>query len=160
MISKPEAQHEWLRRFVGNWENEAQCVMEPGKPPMTMRGTESVRMLGDLWVIMEGTSQMPDGGTMNSILTLGYDPAKAKFVGTWVGSPMASMFVYEGQLDAKGVVLPLNTTGPSFTDPKKMASFQDVIELHSDDRRVLYSQIKQDDGSWMRFMTVNYRRVK
>ncbi len=160
MFSKPEKQHEWLKRFVGEWTNEAECLMGPGQPVQTLRGRESVRMLGDLWIVAEGTSSTPGGGSMTSLMTLGYDPHKKRFVGSWIGSPMASQFVYEGELDAAGVVLPLTSTGPSFADPAKIATYQDVQEIHPDGRRVMWSQVRGDDGAWTRFMTVNYRRVK
>jgi hypothetical protein len=34
-----------------------------------------------------------------------------------------------------------------------------VIEIRSKDERALWSQMKMDDGTWMRFMTAVYRRV-
>lgn len=160
MMTKPTKEHEWLKRFVGEWKMEGECFMGPDKPAEKSSGTERVRMLGDLWLIGESTMQMPGVGTGQAIMTLGFDPNKKKFVGSWVGSMMGQMFVYEGELDAAQRVLPLNTTGPSWTDPTKMASYQDVVELHSNDKRLLWSQVKGDDGKWTRFMTATYTRVK
>jgi hypothetical protein len=68
--------------------------------------------------------------------------------------------VYEGLLDASGNILPLNTTGPSFTDPTKTVPYQDVLELQGDDRRLLWSQTPGPDGQWHRFMTATYRRTR
>lgn len=159
MHTEPTREHAWLKRFVGEWTYETQCPGKPGEPPMKMRGRESVRMIGELWVVGESRGEMPGGGAMTSLMTLGYDPAKKKFVGTWIGSPMANLFVYEGQLDASGRVLPLDTTGPSFTDPGKTVRYQDVVELHEDGRRLLWSQAMGDDGTWQKFMTAEYRRA-
>ena len=43
---------------------------------------------------------MPGGGTATTMMTLGDDPQKKRFVGTWVGSMMTYLSVYDGELDA------------------------------------------------------------
>ncbi len=159
MQTEPTEQHRWLDRLVGEWAFESECVMGPDQPPMTGKGTERVRKLGDLWIVCEGEGSVPGCDQMSSLMTLGYDPMKERFVGNWIGSPMAYLFVYEGELSADGGTLPLNTIGPSFDDPAKLAKYQDVIEMHPDGRRVLHSQLLKDDGSTMRFMTATYTRV-
>ena len=159
MMTNPEPQHLWLKRFVGTWKMQAECMMGPDQPPMKSEGIETVRMLGDLWIIAEARATMPGCGEMSSILTLGYDPTRRKFVGTWIGSPMAHMFVYEGELNTATNTLPLNTTGPSFTDPTKTSQYQDTLELKSDNLRELWSQALGDDGKWLRFMTATYTRI-
>jgi hypothetical protein len=157
MQSEPQKEHEWLQKLVGDWTSEAECSMGPDKPPETFKGTESVRSLGGLWAVCEG---LPGGGTATTIMTLGYDPAKGKYVGTFVGSMMTHMWLYEGGLDESGKVLTLDTVGPSFAGDGTMAKYKDVIEFKSDDHRVLTSQVLGDDGKWTRFMTANYRRKK
>ena len=42
----------------------------------------------------------------------------------------------------------------------KMAEIRDVIELKSDDYRVLTSHLLGDDGKWHGFLTANDRRRK
>jgi hypothetical protein len=149
--------------MIGKWDYASTCEMGPGQAPMHSKGTETVRAIGDLWVVGEGRGQMPGGGEMISQVTMGFDPSKGtkgKFVGNWVGSPMAFMFIYEGELDADGITLPLHCKGPSFTDPNVTADYQDTIELHGNDRRVLRSQYKNPDGTWTQFMRAEYTRVK
>lgn len=160
MMTQPGKEHQWLKRFVGNWTFESECVMGPDKPAEKARGKETVRTLGDLWIIGDGEVEMPGAGAGQTMMTLGFDPNKKKFVGSWVGSMMGQMFVYEGELDAAQRVLPVNTSGPSFTDPTKIARYQDVVELHGDNKRVLWSQFQDDSGAWHRFMTATYTRVK
>lgn len=155
----PQKEHHWLQRLVGEWESEMECVMAPGQPPMKSKGKESVRSLGGVWVLCEGQGEMPDGGVGVTQMTLGYDPARKRFLGTFIGSMMTHMWKYEGELDGGGAVLTLDTEGPSFTAEGKMAQYQDILEIKSDDHRVLSSQVKGDDGQWRRFMTAHYRRV-
>ena len=54
----PQKEHEWLQQLVGEWTSEAECVMEPGKPPEKSRGIERVRSLGDLWILAEGQGEI------------------------------------------------------------------------------------------------------
>lgn len=92
------------------------------------------------------------------LMTLGYDPQKQKYVGTWIGSMMAHLWLYEGTLDAEGKVLTLNSEGPNCADEGKLATFKDVIEFPNDYQRVHSSYLLGDDGEWSRVMTTNYRR--
>lgn len=159
MKTDPTPQHEWLKGFAGEWVFEGECNTGPGQPLMKASGKESARMIGDLWVVGEGSGEMPGGGTMTSLMTIGFDPVKGKFVGSWVGSPTASMFLYEGELEADGKTLPLHCEGPSMADPTKTAHYKDVVVLNEDGTRELRSHMKGDDGQWVHFMTARYRRV-
>jgi hypothetical protein len=157
--AKPDKNHEWLKRFVGQWEMESECVMGPDQPPMKGTGKETVRMLGDLWIVGESTMSMPGAGEGKAILTIGYDPIRKKFVGTWVGSMMTHLFVYEGELDEATGTLPLHCTGPDFADPTKLGHYQDVYRLSPSGERSLTSHMKTPDGKWVLFMTAKYKRV-
>lgn len=158
MNAQPQAEHQWLQKLVGEWTSEMDAVMGPDKPPEKFVGTETVRAVGGLWTMGEGRGEMPGGGTAVTVMTLGYDPARKRFVGTFIGSMMTHMWVYEGTLDATGKVLTLDTEGPHFGTEGKTARYKDVIEFVSDDHRVLTSQMQGDDGTWTQFMTAHYRR--
>lgn len=154
-----QKEHAWLKKLVGKWTTESECMGPDGQPMKdSPRGTEVVKTLGDLWVIGEGEGPMPDGSPFYMRVTLGFDPQRNRYVGTWVGSMMASLWVYEGELDAAQKVLTLNAEGPSFTDPNKTAKYQDIIELKSANERTLTSRCQGDDGKWTQFMKVTYRR--
>jgi hypothetical protein len=153
-------EHEWLQQMVGDWTFESECSMGPDKPPEKFAGTESVRSIGGVWVLCEGRGEMPGGGIGNMFMTLGYDPAKKRFLGTFIGSMMTHMWIYDGSLDPSGKVLTLDSEGPSFAGDGTMAKYQDVIEIRSADQRLLHSQVRGADGKWQRFMTATYRRKK
>lgn len=156
--ARPE--HKWLANFVGEWTFESSCDMGPGQPPIKTTGTEIIRMIGDFWLVVEGNGPMPSGGQMTYLMLVGFDPDKGKFVGSWIGSPMTVMYVYEGALDASGTVLPLCCTGPNPMAPGTMANFQDVHELTRDGRRAMWSQIQKPDGTWQKFMHVTFQKRK
>jgi hypothetical protein len=87
--------------------------MGPDQPPVKTTGSQTVRMLGNLWMIGEGEGECPDGTMAKSIITLGYDPEKQRFVGTFIASMMTHLWPYEGTL--QGDVLTLDSEGPSFS---------------------------------------------
>ncbi len=158
MDSKPQQEHAWLQKLVGEWSVDGECVTGPDQPPMKSRGTETTRMIGGLWTQGTGSGEMPDGGAMTSVITLGYDPQKQRFVGTFIASMMTHLWLYEGTLDAGGKVLTLDTEGPGMSGDGKMVKYQDVITLVSDDHRILTSRMQGEDGNWIAFMTAHYRR--
>lgn len=158
MNTEPQNEHQWLQKLVGEWTYETEATMEPGTPPEKSTGTESVRSLGGLWILAEAQGEMPGCGAVTMMITLGYDPQQQRYVGTWIGSMMTHLWVYDGELDATERVLTLNAEGPAMDGKGKMAKYKDVIEFKNDDHRVLTSHVLADDGQWHKFMTANYRR--
>jgi hypothetical protein len=157
MDAQPQKEHQWLDRFLGEWTYESEYSMGPDQPPSKSKGFEVVRSLGGLWTIGEGEGEMPDGGTGKTLMTLGYDPQSDRYIGTFIGSMMTHLWIYNGSLDATEKVLTLDTEGPNFSQ-SAMAKYKDIIEFVSNDHRVLTSQILGDDGNWNQFMTAHYRR--
>jgi len=158
-MSTEERESRWLQRLVGEWTYEMDAAAGPDHPAAKLTGSERVRSLGT-WVVCEGEGDMPDGGTSSSIMSLGYDPAKGRFTGTFIASMMTHLWVYEGELDAGGTTLTLDTEGPGFEDETTMVKYRDVIRLEDDDHRVMTSAWLAADGSWREFMTSRYRRVR
>lgn len=158
MHAEPQKQHRWLQQLVGEWSFEVECIMGPDQPPSKSSGIEIVRSIGELWTVAEGRGEMPGCGPATTVMTLGYDPQKQRFVGTFVGSMMTYLWVYDGELDAAARVLTLNAEGPGMAGDGKMVRYNDVIEFKSDDHRVLTSQMLDEGGTWRRFMTAHYRR--
>src|SRR5262245_3665942 len=124
MNAEPHKEHHWLHQLVGEWTFEATPCAAPGQSPSKQEGTQSFRPSGDLCVQREAQGGMPGGGHATMMITLGYDTQKQRFVGTWVGSMMTHLWVYEGGLDAAGKVLTLNAEGPSMSGNGKMAKYQ------------------------------------
>jgi hypothetical protein len=165
MTPQLQKEHQLLQKLVGEWTSEGECVMEPGKPPTKMTGTESVRSVGGLWIVAEGSGEMPGGGPSTTIMTLGYDPQKKRFVGTFIGSMMTNMWVYDGSLDTSGNVLTLDTEGPQMgadgqMHEGKLTKYKDIVEFKNDNERVLRSEMLGSDGKWTQIVSVTYRRKK
>ena len=159
MHTDPSPEHAWLKQLVGEWRFEHEFSPGPGEPAIKVPGRERVRMMGDLWAVFEGGGEILTGEEMSYLMTLGFDPNQGCFVGSWVGSPMAHMFIYRGRLDEGGKTLPLETEGPSFEDQTKLAWYRDVIGIEDEAHRTLTSQMRGADGELVSFMQARYERV-
>ena len=159
-IAAPQKEHQWLQKFVGEWTVEGGEITESDQPLMNWKGSERVRALGDFWILAESQGDMPEGAASTMIMTLGFDPQKGKFVGTFLAEIATNLWIYEGVLDAAERVLTLDTEGPNMVEEGKLASYQDIIEFVSDDHRIMTSRMLGADGQWRQIMTTHYRKVK
>ncbi len=159
MEAKPTRQHDWLMQLLGEWTFETECSAGQDQPPMKMTGTEIARSLGGLWLVSEWTGPTPSGEVATSIITLGFDPQKDRFVGTFIAPMMSHLWIYNGSLDEAGKVLTLDAEGPKFRG-EGIAKYQDIIELVSPDHKILRSRVLGEDGLWAQFMTSEFRRTK
>ncbi len=153
-----EKEHKWLQQFVGEWDTESEIAVGPDQPPLKLKGIQSARSIGGLWIVSEIKGDTPIGTPMYAVLTLGFDPQKKKFVGTWIDSATAYLWIYEGSLDTAGKILTLDTQGPNPMSAGKTAKFREVIEFKSKDHKVFTSSMQSEDGQWQTFVTANFRR--
>lgn len=156
-LPMPPKENEWLKQLVGEWETELEMIVEPGKPPVKSKGTETTRSLGGFWIVSEMKSDCL-GVPVTGVMTVGYDPRTKKYVGTFVCSMCDWLIKYEGTLN--GQVLTLECDGPNPTDPNKAVRMRDVIELKDQDTRTLTSSLLGEDGKWVTFMTATLKRKK
>ncbi len=151
---RPE--HEWLQQFVGEWTFEAAAQGPEGEHRVT--GTETVRSVGDAWIIGESAVHEPDGRIGRNVITLGFDSERKQFVGSFISSMMTYLWVYRGELRPDQRLLVLETEGPDFGRPGRTAPYQDRFEVTGRDERVLSSYARGEDGQWSQFMTMTYKR--
>ncbi|MBH0239553.1 DUF1579 domain-containing protein [Methylobrevis albus] len=149
-------EHRWLAQLAGDWIiDDPDGTMEHPSPPWR----EHVDMVGEFWIAGVSTGEMPGGGAAETRITLGFDPARGRFVGSFIGSMMTYLWIYDGELDAGGTTLTLNADGPDLTDPSRMRHYRDVITIVSADERRFEGFFEADDGSWQRMMSLRYRRA-
>lgn len=146
--------HKILRRLTGEWR----MVSSTGHPDYdpedpAKRWTETGRMLGDLWAIIETRGPMPDGEPAEMLMTIGYDPALGRYTGTWTGSMMDYLWIYRGWVEDEGQTLVLEADGPDFDTPGKSAVYRDVIRFLPDGTRSFTGSVQQQDGTFREFMT-------
>lgn len=156
---EPTLEHQWLLQLVGDWTFACECSMGPDQPPITSTGKQTNRALGSLWIQGEMESTGSEEQPARSVMTLGFDPARGRFVGTFIASCMTHQWVYDGQLDPARNLLTLDTEGPSFADDGTLAKYQDIIEIIDADQYLLSSQYQNPDGTWVKFMAGKHLRV-
>lgn len=157
-MPKPTKEHEWLQQFVGEWNSDIEIFHDPSQPPIKGKGTETSRSIGGFWVIGEGSSEMM-GMKFSSLLTLGYDPEKKKYTGTWIDSMASYLWKYEGTVDSTGKILTLDTEGPCPMRPG-IVKFKEVTEFKDKDTRVFTSSIVEADGKLTPMVRVTSTRKK
>lgn len=159
--AQPTHEHQWLKQFVGEWDVKSEMKFAPDQPAIQGEGTESVRAVGEFWILSELKGEMPGGGAMMSaFMTVGFDPEKNIFVGSWIDSVHPIFWNYTGSLDSTGKILTLEADGPNLLAPGTTAKYRDVTEFKSKDERVLTSSMQGPDGKWQTFMTATYTRSK
>ncbi|WDZ76057.1 DUF1579 domain-containing protein [Ensifer adhaerens] len=156
MRAEPEEAHRWLEQLLGDWQ--VRTSGPDNEPDRSGPWTEHVRSLQGLWIVCEGQGTMPGGSSGETLMTLGYNPETKRYVGTWVGSMLTHMWVYDGELDAQGKSLSLYCEGPDFENPGKTARYRDIITLIDQSRRLLTAQVQAAGGSWKDMMTAEYLR--
>ncbi len=158
-LPKPTKEHELLAQFAGDWEVEVKAEPAPGQEPMVCKGVEDANMVGGFWLVGQGDGDMM-GTKMRSILTLGYNPAKKKYVGTFLSSCDSYLWKYEGEMDPSGKKLTLHTEGPLPTDLTKTGKYKEVLEVVDKDHKTFTSYLIDENGKETKFMTMQYVRKK
>ncbi len=155
---EPTPEHHYLLQLVGDWNIQTEYQMGPDQPRMQSTGTQSTRAIGSLWTLGEMITPGADGQSMLSLMTLGFDPARHKFVGSFVSSCMTHQWLYEGSLDDSQRVLTLVAEGPSFAGDGSLAKYHDVIEVVDRNTYLFSSRYQDPSGQWIEFMWGKHTR--
>lgn len=147
VMPKPQAEHAWLQQFVGEWVSETESHMDLDREPEKSQAIERVRSLGGFWIVNEIDAEMM-GAPFHGIQTLGYDPKKKKFIGTWVDSVSCAVWTYEGSLNKERTVLTLYSEGPCPTTPDELTKIKDVLELTDNNHKLYTSYVFDKHGHW------------
>lgn len=158
-LPKPQKEHQWLAQLAGDWDAAISCSMGPGTPPMEAKATQSSKLIGDRWLVATSEGEMM-GQPMKSILTIGYDPAKKAYVGTFLSSCGNELWTYTGKVSEDGKQLILDTEGPNMSTPGKTSKYKEAITIVSPDHYEFTSAIEGDDGKFVKFMAADYTRKK
>lgn len=154
---KPGAEHALLKSFVGTWDAAIKGYMEPGKPPMENRGTETVTAMGGFWVVVDHQSEMM-GQPYHGHGMRGYDALKKKYVSTWTDSMSGGLMLFEGTYDEATKTFTMFADAPGFDG--KPARWKGVHVLKGADQSVFTLSAPGPDGKDFVCMEITYTRRK
>jgi Protein of unknown function (DUF1579) len=155
---KPTAHHLAMKDQVGTWTAVARMYMEPGKPPMVSKGTETNTLVaGGLWLKSELRAEMM-GLAFEGHGLFGYDTQVNAHVGAWVDNSGTWMAVTKGTCakDCKEQT----TFFEGYDEAGKHATFKEIHTQVDRDHRTMVMFTKAKDGSFVRNMDMEYTRAK
>jgi hypothetical protein len=88
--------HEFLKKYVGNWDAELKGWMGPGQPPTISRGTfQSEMRLGGRFLLMNFRGAM-FGQPFEGLQLIGFDNMQQKYVTLWIDNTSTFFFTTSG----------------------------------------------------------------
>jgi hypothetical protein len=157
-IPKPTAEHNRMTRAEGTWDASVEVsIGPPGTPPQLSKAVETNRLCcGGLWLVTEFKS-IPGSAPFEGHGITGYEPAKKKYVSTWVDSDLTTPMVSEGAYDAAGMTLTLRG---STTSKGKTLQWRSVEAWKNDDTRQFTMFMRGPNGKETPSLNVTYTRRK
>lgn len=156
---QPARDHQWLKQLVGEWDSTLKMYGLPDQPPAESKGTDSVRSVGEHWIVAETKTTLM-GTPYSGIMSLGYDQAKQRFHGTWIDSTASALWIYTGTLNEAGDMLMLEAEGPSPQNASKTIKYKQIIQITGKDSRTMSLSVKTEGGNWMKIITNENIRKK
>lgn len=152
----PDAHHEELGRFVGQWESEATFQMAPGAPEETSFGRQTGEMIFDGRFVRTRYEGDFGGRPFEGMSLMGYDKIQKKYVSIWVDSFSTMIYADGGSYDESSQTF---TMKASFTDPmgQKVRS-KHVFRFEDANRFVMEMHQSKDGGEWHQHGTIVYTR--
>ena len=156
MVGTPQAEHQWLQQLVGQWLVQQECHGPDG----TNRSQSKMhcRMVGGLWLISENVGKSDKGDPWTCIMTLGFDPMRNAYVGTFIGSMMTHLWPYKGVVDETGRRLVLDSEGPNM-DGSAVTKYRDTIDVRSSEQWNLTGEILGGDDLWSNIIHSEHTRI-
>jgi hypothetical protein len=159
--AKPTDEHKILAADVGTWDASIKSYMAgPNSEPTMSKGTEVNEMLeGGLWLLSKFDGEF-GGAKFHGRGQFGYDPAKKKYVATWVDSMSASISLMDGTYDAKTKTMTYVTDG--VTPDGKTKYTQKMVTTAKDDHTRVFTLSMKMEGAPedTKTMEVTYTRRK
>lgn len=150
--AKPQKEHEWFKALDGDWLVDAESTKDGGPP---RKGFAKGKLIGGFWLVLENRFDAKDQ-RFTSVMTIGFDPGRKKYVASWIDSTSASERRLEGTLDPASQELTFEADAPS-AQPGRTTRIQERIMITSPDRWTITCS-RDDGGTWTIFKKVIYNR--
>jgi hypothetical protein len=157
-LPKPGPEHQILKQDEGTWDATVEMLAgPPGAPASTSKGVETNKLTGGgLWLVTDFKSEMM-GQPFEGHGVTGWDPAKKKFVGTWVDSMTTTLTTMESTYDPAAKRITGWMEAPDETGKPTRTKL--VTEYKDADTRV-FTMYMVNDGKETPSMRITYKRRK
>jgi hypothetical protein len=158
-MPKPGKEHEVLKQFEGEWTFEGKFYMEPGQPPVEMKGSETSKMVFGGWYLNSDVKSTFMGAPFEGRWTMTYSLFKKKYQAGWMDSIMPHLFTSEGELDGTGKIFTLNGEG---FDPATGKATRErwVLEIKDADHHTMAFYGPGTDGKERKTGEIAYQKRK
>jgi hypothetical protein len=162
MPPKPTAEHKIVTADEGTWDATVKSYQNgPDSEPIVSKGVEvNTVVTGGLWLssVFKGDF---GGMAFEGHGQFGYDPAKKKYVGTWIDSMSPSLTVLEGNYNRDTKTMTYTGDGVCPIDGTKL-THRMVTTTKSDGSRVftLYMTGTPTGGKEAKAMQIEYTKRK
>jgi hypothetical protein len=155
---KPGPEHAGLKQSAGTWDATIEAMWAPGTPPTVSKGVETSSVgMGGLWLVTDYKGEFMKEPFQGHGVT-GYDPAKKKYVSTWVDSMSSALSIGESTYDPAKKTMTGSIEGADTEGkPSKMRA---VTEWKDDNTRVFTMYATGPDGKEAPAMRITYKRRK
>lgn len=153
----PSEMHQFMNKYVGDWDIEVKVWMDPSQDPIVSKGTGKTQMiLGGRY--QQSTFQSDfQGMPFEGMNLMAYDNATKKFISTWFDNMGTGIMITEGTMDASHKKL---TLLGSMTEPSgNSVKVKEVTNYISDDRFTMESY-HLIEGKEIKMMEGTYQRKK
>ncbi len=156
-LPKPGPDQEVLKMQAGTWDATIESFMAPGAPASVSKGVETNTLgMGGLWLVTDVTSEFM-GIPFQGHGVTGWDPAKKKYVGTWVDSMSTGLSLSEAAYDPATKTVTGTMEGPDMEG--RIVKTKSVMEFKGD-TRVFSMYQPGPDGKDAIGMRITYTKRK
>ena len=156
--AQPSKEHQFLKEMEGTWNATMKFNM-PGAPEgAEAKGVETTQMIGGFWAVFDIKFDSLMGHPWHGHGTMGYDPDKKKYIGTFIHSATPYMTTGEGTMDAAGKVLTMNYEGMG--PDGKMGKMRETFEKKDKDNALMTMYGPGPEGKEVQHFQITYTRKK
>jgi hypothetical protein len=132
----PGPAHKALDAFVGEWQAEVRCWMEPGGPPSVSHAAATGRWILNGHFLEEEFHGEMMGNPFTGRSLIGYDNTRQTYNSVWVSDMQTSMFTTEGKGESGNKVITLEGTMDCPASGQKDVPMKSVFRILSQDKHI------------------------
>ncbi|HXG91680.1 MAG TPA: DUF1579 domain-containing protein [Blastocatellia bacterium] len=135
-VASPGPAHRFLDQFAGKWDTVTRVWMSRDAKASEGKGTAETRWVMDGRYLIEEASGQMMGMPHNSLLTIGYDNFKKKYVISYIDNMGTAIYTGEGDLDEATKVMTLYGKMDEPMTGEKDKTVRYVIRVTSKDKYI------------------------